>query len=133
MKDKNKGPAAKKAESSTRSKVKVEGKESQRSVGLDSYLEHWATDRESWKFNKVLQTFALEHVWDKEKIDKSLFRKLLPYLGSIQGGARDRLLQRAQEVIDGDNQEEGILKRAIKVRSTLTATAHSADDSAEVD
>ena len=82
---------------------------------------------------KVLQTFALEHVWVKEKIDKSLFRKLLPYLGSIQGGARDRLLQRAQEVIDGDNQEEGILKRAIKVRSTLTATAHSADDSAEVD
>jgi hypothetical protein len=100
---------------------------------LDSYLEHWATDHSTWKFNKVLQNYGLEHCWDKEKIDKSLFRKLLPYLGSIQGGARDRLLQRAQEVIDGDNQDEGTLKRAIKVRSTLTATAHPAVESAEVD
>jgi hypothetical protein len=52
-----------------------------------------------WKFNKILQTWALDNCFDKKKIDVSLFKALMPYLLSIKGKAVERLLLEAEEII----------------------------------
>jgi hypothetical protein len=72
---------------------------------LKNYLELWKNrdNNSGWKFNKVLQTWALSNALDKSVIDKSLFKELCPYLKSISGGAKDRFMSVIEGVIqDGD-------------------------------
>lgn len=60
---------------------------------LKSYLQAWKLrDSHDWKFNKVLQTWALQNCFEKHKIDSKLFKELLPYIMSIQGAAMERLM-----------------------------------------
>jgi len=107
---------------------------------LEAYVTTWANDKASWKFNKVLQNFMLDHIFSADRIGKDLFRLLLPYIASIQGGARDRLLARVDKIVDGDDDDddaaaasagadaaaaaagknEAQLKRAIKLRTALS-------------
>ena len=115
---------------------------------LETYVTTWANDKASWKFNKVLQNFILDHIFSADRIGKDLFRLLLPYIASIQGGARDRLLARVDKIVDGDDDDddddkeeddaaaaagadapaaaaaagknEAQLKRAIKLRTALS-------------
>jgi hypothetical protein len=68
------------------------------SADLLSYLQLWEAHSQGdtssgWKFNKVLQNWALENFSDKKKVSASLFDSLLPYLDSIVGGARDRVIE----------------------------------------
>jgi len=98
------------------------------STDLEAYCTQWAQARESWRFNKVLQTWALEHCMDRARISKALFKTLLPYLASIQGGAKERLLAKVDKIIedgftpDEKDDEEGatnFLKRAVKIKTAL--------------
>ena len=99
---------------------------------LKNYLSQWVHKDTygGWRFNKNLQVWALEHVFDDTKIDGELFKALLPYLASIQGAAKDRLLERADKVIeeaadddDGtggtDMVSDASLKRALKIRTKV--------------
>lgn len=101
------------------------------SQDLNIYLSQWSHKDEygGWKFNKNLQIWALEYCFDVTKIDNELFKSLLPYLASIQGNALERLLQRADKIVDdatneeaegGDNDAtDGALKRALKIRTKV--------------
>ena len=115
---------------------------------LVAYVTMWKDYKSSWKFNKILQTYALQHCLDKIKIGKNTFRVLLPYLASIQGGARDRLQSQMNKIIedtemgvedaDGTDREtqgtdsiarkESILKRAIQIRKILQEDVVEEDD-----
>jgi WKF domain len=83
------------------------------STDLLGYISSWNYRETSgqWKFNKILQTWALDNCFDKQRIDAALFKALIPYLLSIKGSAVDRLLARAEEIItksceDEDNEED---------------------------
>ena len=101
------------------------------SADLMTYLTTWATDRGQWKYNKKLQSFALENFENPKEIDKKVFRLLLPYIKSIVGSARDRLVLKVESIIaDGGEQGEQIdsatlarkeqtLKRAAQVQGQL--------------
>jgi hypothetical protein len=53
---------------------------------LQEYLSGWEQKATAtWKFNKVLQAWALSHAFDSDKIDDDLFLQLCPYLESVQG------------------------------------------------
>jgi hypothetical protein len=99
---------------------------------LVEYLSNWERkDSIPWKFNKVLQAWALTNVFEKEKINSAAFKQLCPYLKTVQGGAKTRLLEEANQIlskaesqIDGAEEEEGgvsekVLKRAIKLKKLL--------------
>jgi hypothetical protein len=63
---------------------------------LRDYLAKWTArqlggDDEGWKFNKVVQTWALDNCFDKKKIDSKLFKSLLPYIRTVKGAALNRL------------------------------------------
>ena len=71
---------------------------------LMGYISSW-NYREvagGWKFNKVLQTWAIDNIFDVEKIDIVLFDALVPYVISIKGASVDRLLANAEEIITED-------------------------------
>eukprot|EP01031_Cornospumella_fuschlensis_P030268 gene30268-36577_t len=79
------------------------------SSDLKDYLKAWKK-RESgdsqWKFNKVLQVWAISNCLNDKKIDDPLLKRLIPYLQSVQGGARDRMVQMLEEAMQGKLQEE---------------------------
>jgi WKF domain len=83
------------------------------STDLLGYISSWNYRETSgqWKFNKILQTWALDNCFEKQRVDAVLFKALIPYLLSIKGSAVDRLLARAEEIItksceDEDNEED---------------------------
>ena len=80
------------------------------STDLMGYISSWNYRETSgqWKFNKILQTWALDNCYDKKRIDATLFKSLIPYLLSIKGNAVDRLIVRAEEIITQscENDEE---------------------------
>ncbi|CDH53464.1 predicted protein [Lichtheimia corymbifera JMRC:FSU:9682] len=64
-----------------------------------TYLRQFHSDRESWKFNKVHQTWLLKHMYDLDTIEQSDFDILVEYLKGLKGAARDRTLTQAQDMI----------------------------------
>ena len=82
------------------------------SSDLHDYLEEWVEREESgtWKFNKNLQTYALDHCMDVNRIDPTLFNKLVPYINSVMGVSRNRLLdhcrRKAEEYESKDDEEK---------------------------
>ena len=68
---------------------------------LMAYISSW-NYREvagGWKFNKVLQTWAIDNIFDIEKVDIVLFDALVPYVITMKGASVDRLFANAEEII----------------------------------
>jgi len=95
------------------------------SLDLAEYLNTWRINKTEWKFNKVLQAWALESCFSKDLVDKNLFHDLLPYIGTVMGFARNRLIERANELIASEVEESESMevKRARKVIDKLDKTA----------
>lgn len=91
---------------------------------LEKYLDLWKRrDTGVWKFQKVIQSRAIEHCLDSNAINEELFDMLLPYLQTIQGGGRLRLLDLAEQVIkkEKDNEvSEASLNRANMIKTLMT-------------
>lgn len=88
------------------------------STELLEYIEAWK-QRESgsgWKFNKVLQNWAIDNVFDKALVKKVELKPVLSYMATIQGAARERLLVKAKEIIESNDDEikKGLV-RATKI------------------
>jgi hypothetical protein len=91
-------------------KKKKAGKKNDRvrdfSGDLETYLEEWeqreADGAAAWKFNKILQAWALDNCFYKKKVSSGLFKQLIPYLLTVQGGAMDRLVSRAAGLVSTD-------------------------------
>lgn len=87
---------------------------------MSAYVKVWRNDREAWKFSKVLQNWLLDNAFKSEKIDKQLFHDCLPYIGSIMGGARTRLLERCDKYLSDGLEEDDIhVRRAKKIHHSF--------------
>jgi hypothetical protein len=109
------------------------------SSDLKLYLDQWQAHQRAvaandqvvlqyspWKFNKVLQAWALEHCVDKELLSLELFKQLLLYIATVRGGARDRLREKMMLIIEENEVQASTddaiaaeVKRAKKVLVTL--------------
>jgi hypothetical protein len=76
---------------------------------LEEYIKAWtlksgiiapADDSIKWKFNKVLQSWAIDHCLHESSISSPLFYSCIPYLQSVKGAARIRMSTLAQDIID---------------------------------
>jgi hypothetical protein len=77
------------------------------STDLTEYLQSWeesqaasSSSEKSWKFNKVLQEWSLQHCLEKQMISSELFKKLTPYLLTVQGKAKERLTESLQKAAE---------------------------------
>jgi hypothetical protein len=78
---------------------------------LTEYLQQWEDDmrklnssEKKWKFNKVLQEWALQHCLQKQLVSSELFKKLTPYIATVQGKAKERLVTVLQEVMNREDE-----------------------------
>lgn len=71
---------------------------------LETYLSSWYSRGEqgNWKFNKLIQNWALDNCFDVRKIDQDLFKQLLPYILTVQGGAIERTKSQIEEILNGN-------------------------------
>jgi hypothetical protein len=88
---------------------------------LDNYLTNWQNGESSgWKFNKIIQTWAINNVLDTAKFGEELFQKFIPYAKSIQGASKDRLLTFANTEISEENTNDSKKERAKVIVSELS-------------
>jgi len=81
---------------------------------LRVYLDMWENrDSGIWKFNKTLQSWAVLHCLNIDRIDNDLFDKLCPYIQTIQGGTIERLGEACSRVVDNDDDENQIDEHSI--------------------
>lgn len=89
----------------------TERKSREFSSDLEAYLNGWAAFQQdsgaSWKFNKVLQEWGIQNCVEKPKVSAALFKLLLPYLATVQGGARQRMVTRMRNLVENDGAEDG--------------------------
>lgn len=91
---------------STADRVVVNEKKRRTFAGdLKIYLELWKEKERGsgWKFNKILQAWAVQNMLDEDKIDSALFKLLIPYVLTIKGGALTRLTESLLTIINSDN------------------------------
>ncbi|KAJ2961257.1 hypothetical protein NQZ79_g3500 [Umbelopsis isabellina] len=62
------------------------------------YLRAWKSDRSSWKFQKVRQTWLLSNLYDEIKIGDEDFAILLEYLQELKGKARQTTIEEATQI-----------------------------------
>lgn len=106
---------------------------------LKLYLDQWQAHQHAmetnnktvlqyspWKFNKVLQAWALDNCLKKDKIPLELFKQLLLYIATVRGGARERLradmiavIQEKDHPTNTDPEVAAEVKRSKKVLITL--------------
>jgi hypothetical protein len=103
---------------------------------LKEYLSEWKIRQQDeshpWKFNKVLQEWAIQNCTDPSKLHNKVFKKLLPYLVTIQGSARTRLESIVSAARENNNEsnnssaqgddmkvEDNAFQRALKIQSFL--------------
>jgi hypothetical protein len=63
-----------------------------------AYLEMWRDQRHTWKFSKLRQSYLLRAWPDATTMPLELFDTLLPYLGTMSDGARDRVIEQASAI-----------------------------------
>jgi hypothetical protein len=93
---------------------------------LEEYLSLWEEKENGsgWKFNKKIQTWAIENILDIDAIQKDVLKTLLMYLSGIQGSVRERLVTRCESIIEASTDtDDKVMKRALKVLSVLTDTS----------
>jgi hypothetical protein len=64
------------------------------------YLKTYSTDKENWKFSKQKQNWILKHI---KVIEDQYEDYLVSYLEGLQGGGRDRLVERLKKVVESWN------------------------------
>jgi hypothetical protein len=109
LKTKKRLPKNKRKQQAVKAAVAVKRKKNRDfSADFEEYLELWERreeDGSEWKFNKVLQAWALDNCFRKKKIEATLFKSLIPYLLTVQGGAADRLTTRAASILSTDKED----------------------------
>ena len=91
------------------------------------YLQEWNNRNNSnsnWKFSKVLQSWSIQNCFHNDKITENTFNSLLSYITTIQGAARQRL-------IDLSNQHINTITTLESDSATIEPTADEVVISAE--
>ncbi|XP_072916734.1 cholesin-like isoform X2 [Hemitrygon akajei] len=82
--------------------VLVEKKKPQKASACDlalKYLSMWSEKHKEWRFQKIRQTWLLQHMYDCDQISDEHFTLLLGYLEGLKGNARDLTIQKTEALI----------------------------------
>ncbi|XP_072124831.1 protein cholesin-like isoform X2 [Mobula birostris] len=59
----------------------------------------WSEKHKEWRFQKIRQTWLLQHMYDCDQISDEHFTLLLGYLEGLKGNARDLTIQKTEALI----------------------------------
>ena len=131
-----KGPYAGLSVKARKRKIKEEEEQrklSERTRKIELYLTQWASrdakkEPSSWKFNKANEIWILRHARDRAFVGKSLFKLCLPYIASVQGGARKRYLDELKGELEGTEDKKGIAEQLERMEKKLVSATLKKDD-----
>ncbi|XP_054622982.1 uncharacterized protein C7orf50 homolog isoform X2 [Dunckerocampus dactyliophorus] len=84
------------------------------------YLTCWADSRADWRFQKIRQTWLLQHMFDSDQVPDDRFTVLLQYIEGLRGGARDTTVKKALELVQESGQEDpNVHQRAQRAREVI--------------
>ncbi|XP_032429502.1 protein cholesin [Xiphophorus hellerii] len=86
------------------------------------YLTCWAESRSAWKFQKIRQTWLLQHMYDSEKVPDDTFVVLLQYLEGMFGRAKETTVQKALALVEESGkapQDASVQQRAQRAREVI--------------
>ncbi|XP_054913938.1 uncharacterized protein C7orf50 homolog isoform X2 [Poeciliopsis prolifica] len=86
------------------------------------YLTRWAQNRPAWKFQKIRQTWLLQHMYDSEKVPDDTFVVLLQYLEGMFGRAKETTVQKALVLVEESGkapQDVSVQQRAQRAREVI--------------
>ncbi|KAL1723612.1 hypothetical protein EV715DRAFT_286479 [Schizophyllum commune] len=72
---------------------------SEQAVKALSYAYTYHKHRDVWKFSKAHQNWLIRHCWSTTEIPDDYIPLLKKYLKNLQGGARERLLETCQSIL----------------------------------
>ncbi|KAL1761408.1 hypothetical protein FB107DRAFT_269022 [Schizophyllum commune] len=72
---------------------------SEQAVKALSYAYTYHKHRDVWKFSKAHQNWLIRHCWSTTEIPDEYIPLLKKYLKNLQGGARERLLETCQSIL----------------------------------
>lgn len=78
----------KRAEKEAEMEIQRQAKHVETREQAKAYLDCWQNNQTSWKFQKKLQIWILQHMWQEENVDDELFKTTLDYVEKLQGAAR---------------------------------------------
>ncbi|KAL1735750.1 hypothetical protein EV714DRAFT_233156 [Schizophyllum commune] len=73
---------------------------SEQAVKALSYAYTYHKHRDVWKFSKAHQNWLIRHCWSTTEIPDEYIPLLKKYLKNLQGGARERLLETCQSILE---------------------------------
>ncbi|KAI4517335.1 hypothetical protein K525DRAFT_211138 [Schizophyllum commune Loenen D] len=73
---------------------------SEQAVKALSYAYTYHKHRDVWKFSKAHQNWLIRHCWSTIEIPDDYIPLLKKYLKNLQGGARERLLETCQSILE---------------------------------
>ena len=76
---------------------------------ISSYVAAWASrDKSStkWKFNKAKNLWLVKNARNRILVSKPMFKICLPYIASVEGGARERLVAQLEEDLNGSDDKK---------------------------
>ena len=91
---------------------------------VSSYVKAWASRGESgsaWKFNKAKELWVLRHARDRARVSKDVFKLMLPYIASVQGGSRERLAAELKEDIEGGEKTKALAEQVEGIEKKITS------------
>ncbi|KAM4715972.1 protein cholesin isoform 1-T3 [Anableps anableps] len=86
------------------------------------YLTCWAERRSEWKFQKIRQTWLLQHMFDSEKVSDDTFAVLLRYLDGLFGRAKETTVQKALMLVEESGRapmDAAVQQRAQRAREVI--------------
>ncbi|XP_033975990.1 uncharacterized protein C7orf50 [Trematomus bernacchii] len=86
------------------------------------YLTCWSENRAEWKFQKIRQTWLLQHMFNSEQVPDEKFSVLLEYLEGLQGAAKDTTVKKALVLVEESGQapeDKDVQQRAHRAREVI--------------
>ncbi|KAI4807873.1 hypothetical protein KUCAC02_027648 [Chaenocephalus aceratus] len=86
------------------------------------YLTCWSENRAEWKFQKIRQTWLLQHMFNSEQVADEKFSVLLEYLEGLQGAAKDTTVKKALALVEESGQapeDKDVQQRAHRAREVI--------------
>lgn len=93
------------AQKTKRSKKEKADSNASRLAALE-YLSLYSTAKQDWKFSKPRQNWVIKNLYDHDCLSDERFDQAIQYLCGIQGAVRDRILEEAKAVVEGDTEKE---------------------------
>lgn len=73
---------------------------------VEVYLQSWQNDKSNWKFNKNMQNWIVDHLYDSKLLSDTIWPIVLEYFAGSKGAIKANIIDTATKIIEEETTEE---------------------------